>query len=200
MLFPHTVPTRLGWFVTGLGLLAAGLALLVRADLGLPPWDVLVFGMSELLGVSPVLGRFVVVGLALAAMPLVGGRVRYSMLVAAVVFGPMVSLAIGFFPDVDGLAPRMSALVLGIVLSGIGLGIYVVPALFVSPTDEVCGLLAFQLQRSLWVTRGVVEGLVLVVGAAAGGSIGLGTVAYALFSGVVMQRTVEAAGQFATRR
>jgi uncharacterized membrane protein YczE len=188
---PTSLPARICWFALGLAGLAAGLSLLVEARLGLPPWDILIFGSADLLHISPVVTRVGVIALALACIPFAGGDVRFRSLVASLVFGPMVSAALTAAPAPGQWWLRLIFVVVGVVLCGVGLGIYIIPRLAVGPTDELCMLLAERGQRPLWQVRGSVESSVLVLGWVIGGVIGLATVAYAVGHGPVMHATID---------
>ncbi len=178
------------WMVGGLVMLALGVALLLEARLGLPPWDVLIFGSARLVGVSPVLTRVVLVAFLLVVIRSAGERTGIRVLLVPVVFGPMVSAWLTVVPTPGYPLWRVSALTLGVLLSGLGLGGYVSGRLLVGPSDSVCELLAQRSSRPLWQARMVVEGAVLVLGILAGGVAGIGTVLYAFGSGPVMHATL----------
>lgn len=190
----RTPGQRMAWMVGGLLVLALGVTLLLEARLGLPPWDVLIFGSARLLGVSPVVTRLVLIAGVLAVMRLLGDRADLRVLLVPAVFGPMVSGWLTVVPAPGSLSWRAVALVAGVVLCGLGLAGYVSGRVLVGPSDTVCELVALRVARPLWQARVLVEGGVLVLGILAGGIAGLGTLCYALGSGPVMHATLVGLG------
>ena len=154
---------RLPPLLVGIALISLGIALSVRAHLGLAPWDVFHQGLSERTGIS--LGWVIVlVGLVvlIAWIPL---HQRFGVLVK--VFLPLMGT-----PDV--MAVRIAMLLGAIAAFGIGGGLYIGAALGPGPRDGIMTAITARGHR-LWVVRTVLELSVLVVGWALGGNLGVGT-------------------------
>lgn len=159
-----------------------GIALMVRADLGLAPWDVLHQGVSERTGVA--IGTVtILVGIVVLLLWLpIRERFGLGTVLNVIVIGLVVD---GTLAVVDAPAPlvaRVGFLVIGIFLFGPGSGLYIGAGLGPGPRD---GLMTGLARRggSVRVVRTGIELTALAVGAALGGSVGLGTVAFAVTVG-----------------
>lgn len=171
----------------GLLLYGASLALMVRANLGLNPWSVFHQGLSELTGLS--LGM--VVNLVGALVLLIWVPLRQKPGIGTIsnvlVIGTAADLALAVLPPVSGLAVQVALLIGAILLNGAATGAYIGAGLGPGPRD---GLTTGGVRVTGWEVRWVrmmIEGVVLILGWMLGGSIGVGTVAYALFNGPLMQ-------------
>ena len=101
-----------------------------------------------------------------------------------VVIGLAVDAALALLPAPDALAPRITFLVAGIVLNGVATGLYIGARLGPGPRDGLMtGYVALRPGRSIRLVRTVIEVTVLAIGFLLGGTVGIGTVAYALAIG-----------------
>ncbi|WP_116245303.1 YitT family protein [Nocardiopsis sp. FIRDI 009] len=171
-----------------LGLVLYGLsgALLVRAELGAMPWDVLHQGLARRTGLS--IGTWsVVVGAALMLLwiPL-RQRPGLGTLSNVVVVGTTVDLFLWLLPSPEPLLLRVGALSLGVLVCGAATGCYIGANLGPGPRD---GLMTGLAERgwSVRVARTVIEVAVVVTGALLGGTLGVGTIVYALAIGPLAQ-------------
>ena len=182
---------RIGRCVFGLFLFGAGITLLLRADLGAAPWDVFHTGVSELTGIAvgPII---IATGVALLALwiPL-RERPGLGTVLNALLIGVFVDLTMPFVDETSTLAARIPMMIGGIELIGIGSGFYIGAGLGPGPRD---GLMTGLSRRSLVgrpistrLARTFVEVVVLAVGIALGGAIGVGTAAFALGIGPLVQ-------------
>jgi uncharacterized membrane protein YczE len=168
--------------VAGLIIMGFSIALSVRAQLGLAPWDVFHQGIAEALDMS--IGTVVVlVGLIvlLAWIPL---RQHFGIgtIVNTLSVGLLANLALALIPNQDVLASRIAFLALAIVGFGLGGGLYIGAGLGSGPRDGLMTAITARGHR-LWIVRTVLECSVLVVGFALGGDVGIGTVLIALSLG-----------------
>jgi uncharacterized membrane protein YczE len=177
--------------VVGLVVFGVGITLLLRAELGAAPWDVFHTGVTELTGI-PTGMVIVLTGLSLLALwiPL-RERPGLGTLLNATVIGVVVDLTMPVVPQVDGLVVRSAMLVAGLVLIAAGSGAYIGTWLGPGPRDGLMTGLARRTVAgrpiSLRLARTGVELTVLAVGVALGGSIGVGTAAFALGIGPMVQ-------------
>lgn len=171
----------------GLLFYGASIALMVRAELGLNPWSVFHQGLSELMGLS--LGM--VVNLVGALVLLIWIPLRQKPGIGTIcnvlVIGTAADLALAVLPTVTGLPVQIALLIGAILLNGAATGAYIGAGLGPGPRD---GLTTGGVRVTGWEVRWVrmtIESLVLILGWMLGGAIGVGTVAYALFNGPLMQ-------------
>jgi uncharacterized membrane protein YczE len=172
------VPRLLG----GLVLFGLGIALMVRADLGLAPWDVLHQGVAERTGVA--IGTVTILtGVAVLLLWLpIRERPGLGTLLNVLVIGLVVDATLAVVDAPEALWQRIALLTLGIFAFGPGSGLYIGAGLGPGPRDGLMTGLARR-GRSLRVVRTGIELTALAVGALLGGRVGIGTVAFALTVG-----------------
>jgi uncharacterized membrane protein YczE len=180
---------RLGWLYLGLVGFGVSLGLLVRARLGLDPWDVFAQGIAKHLGLQ--IGYVVdIVGAAvlLAWIPL-RQRPGFGTVSNVIVVGLVVNWTLDLLPHPNALGIRITMLALAIVLNALATGCYIGAGLGTGPRDGLTIGLAAR-GHSIRVVRSVIELSVLVVGFALGGTVGVGTVAYAVSIGPLVHVTI----------
>lgn len=184
---PRRLGRRLAQLYAGLALYGASSALLVEAGLGLEPWGVLHQGLAELTGLT--IG---VVSIAVGAVVLllwVPLRQRPGLGTVSNVFvvGLAMDATLALVPASHGLAVRVPLLVTGIVLNGVATGLYIAARFGPGPRDGLMTGLHRRTGRSVRLMRTAVEVSVVVTGFALGGTIGAGTILYALSIGPLAQ-------------
>jgi uncharacterized membrane protein YczE len=178
---------RLVRLYAGLALYGASDAMLIRAALGLDPWDVFHQGLSRLSGIS--IGTVsAVVGAAVLLLwwPI---RQRPGLGTVSNVFlvGASIDLTMAVVPQYDALAVRVPLLVAGVVLNGLSTGLYITARFGPGPRDGLMTGLHRRTGRSLRLIRTGIELSVLAAGFALGGGVGVGTVLYAVAIGPLAQ-------------
>ncbi len=174
---------RLIQLYLGLVLYGASMALMIRATLGLNPWDVFHQGVAERLGLSFGTVTILVGALVLLLWIPLRQRPGIGTISNVVVIGLAVDAALAVLPAPGSLVIRLPMLVSGIVLNGIAGGAYIGAGLGPGPRD---GLMTGWVRRtggSVRVVRTVIEVTVLTGGWLLGGTVGLGTVLYAVSIG-----------------
>jgi uncharacterized membrane protein YczE len=161
----------------GLWLFAAGLALMVGADMGLSSWDVLHDAIAGLSSLS-FGGAIVVVSVAVVIVSAALGIKPGPGTVANMVL-------VGLFRDLhtEGVVARSLALNTGIAAIGFGTGLYIGAGLGAGPRDSLMLALSKQLSTTAGKARTVIELFVLIVGIILGGSAGIGSLIFALLIG-----------------
>lgn len=178
---------RLVQLYAGLALYGASSALLVRAGLGLEPWNVLHQGLAERSGLSiGVVSIVVGAAVLLLWIPL---RQRPGLGTVSNVFvvGLAMDGTLDLVPETHGLAVRVPLLVAGIVLNGVATGLYIAASFGPGPRDGLMTGLHRRTGRSVRLMRTAVEIAVVATGFALGGTIGVGTLLYALSIGPLAQ-------------
>jgi uncharacterized membrane protein YczE len=181
------LPRRLLQLFVGLFLYGWSMAMLVRSQLGLDPWDVFHDGLSRRTGAS--FGTIViVVGLAVLALwiPLRQWP-GLGTIANAIVIGLVTDLGLAVLTTPDDLGWRIALLLGGIVLNGLAGGMYIGSQLGPGPRDGLMTGLVLRTGRSIRLVRTSLEVLVLSLGWLLGGVVGVGTVIYALSIGPLVQ-------------
>jgi uncharacterized membrane protein YczE len=171
----------------GLVLYGVSLAWMVRGDLGLAPWDVLHSGLIRhlpiTLGQAVVVMSFVVL---LAWIPL-REQPGLATISNALVVGFSADATLAILDRPDPLVLRIALMVGGILLCGLATAIYIGAQFGRGPRDGLMTGLARRTGHSLRLVRTALEIGVVMVGLLLGGTLGLGTVLYALAIGPLTQ-------------
>jgi len=174
---------RLAQLYAGLVLYGASMALQIRADLGLDPWDVFHQGVADRTGLS--FGTVVIVTGAVVLLAWVPLRQRPGIGTVSNVFviGIAVDATLVLLPEAGSTPVALAMLLAGVALNGVASGAYIGAGLGPGPRDGLMTGLVRRTGGSIRVVRTSIEVTVLAVGAALGGTVGLGTVLYALSIG-----------------
>lgn len=185
------LPLRLVALVAGLVGYGASIALMLRSELGVMPWSVLDQGFSRTFGGQVGTWSIVVGALVLLLWVPLRQRPGLGTLANVVLVGLAINVVLGWVAPAQGPVTAWALLLGGVVLNGVVTGVYVGAGLGPGPRDGLSlGLAAKGLPLRL--TRTGVELLALGVGFALGGTVGWGTLVYALAIGPVVHRTVPA--------
>ena len=188
MRVPSKLAARTLNLLVGLVLYGVSLAMMVRADLGLSPWNVLDQGLSRTLGIS--IGTIVILtgGVVLLLWIPLRQRPGAGTLANIVVVGLVLDAALAVLPLTAWLPARLGYLIGGILLNGLATGLYIGARMGPGPRDGLMtGLHARFPRVSIRLVRTGIEVVVLGVGMLLGGTAGLGTVLYALAIGPLAQ-------------
>ena len=173
---------RLVQLYAGLVLYGVSSSLLVLADLGLDPWDVFHQGLSRTFGLA--IGTWaIIVGVVVLLLwiPL-HQRPGIGTVSNVVLVGLTMDVVLGHVHAPHGMTARVACLVCGVFLNGVATGAYIGAGLGPGPRDGLMTGLAAR-GHSIRVVRTGLEVAVLATGWLLGGTVGLGTVLYALSIG-----------------
>jgi len=188
LLRPVTEPReRVPRLVAGLLLCGLGIAFMVAADLGLAPWSVLDQGISEHTGIPIGTVSIIVGALVLAAWIPLRERPGLGTVLNVLLIGTTIDLALLVLDTPASLAGRLGYLAIGVFLWGPGTGLYIGAGLGPGPRDGLMTGLAARGVGSIRLVRTGIELTALAVGMALGGSVGLGTLAFAFTIGPNVQ-------------
>lgn len=172
--------------VAGLFCFALGIALFFHSQLGTGPWDVLHGGLSKISGL-PVGVVINIVGLIVLPLwiPL-KVRIGLGTVLNALLIGVFLDLVKPRMEDASAVWLQLVLAVLGVLIIGIGSGLYIGAGLGAGPRDGIMVGLA-RLGLSVRAARTLVEAVTLAVGWLLGGKIGLGTIIFLVGIGPIVQ-------------
>jgi uncharacterized membrane protein YczE len=182
---------RLVQLFVGLILFGTSMALLVRSELGLAPWDVFHQGLSVATGLTIGVCTIVTGVVVLLLWIPIRQRPGLGTVANVIVIGLTVDAVLAVLPLTDQLALRWTYLVSGIVLNGIATGLYIGAGLGPGPRDGLMVGLS-RGGRSVRAVRTAIELSVLAIGWLLGGTVGIGTVLFAFAIGPIVHRTLPA--------
>ena len=180
---------RLPALIVGLILFGVGIALMVEAGLGLAPWEVLNQGVASRTGLE--IGTVsIILGVPILALwwPL-GERPGIGTLLNVVLIGTATNVGIALLPtpDPESLVARLALMGGGVGVIAVGSALYLAQDLGPGPRDGLMTGLHRRFGWSIRRARTALELTVLVVGWALGGTVGIGTVVFALGIGPLVQ-------------
>lgn len=174
---------RLTQLYLGLVLYGASMALMIEAALGLDPWDVLHEGLTRHLPLTFGQVTIAVGALVLLAWIPLRQWPGIGTVSNVIVIGLAVDAMLTVVPTPDNLAVRVGFLVGGVVLNGVATAAYIGARLGPGPRDGLMTGLVARTGLSVRLVRTCIEITVLVVGWLLGGTVGIGTVLYAVSIG-----------------
>jgi uncharacterized membrane protein YczE len=179
----RALPRRLTQLYVGLVLFGVSMALMVRSDLGVMPWDVLHQGLARHLGGS-IGGWSMIIG-ALVLLGWVPLRERPGLGTVSnvVVIGVAVDAALAVLPDASTWPARGGLVVAGVALNAVATAAYVGARLGPGPRDGLMTGLVRRTGGSVRLVRTTIEVVVVLAGWALGGTLGVATVLYAVAIG-----------------
>jgi len=178
---------RITQLLIGLAMYGISLAMFIRAGLGLDPWDVFHQGVAGKIGWS--IGTVVVVVSFLVLLLWIPLRQMpgFGTLANSVLVGVFADIGLALIPAFSHLGGQIAMLAGAVVLNGIASACYIGARLGPGARDGLMTGLARRTGWSVRLSRTLIEVVVLGVGWLLGGSVGVGTVVYALAIGPVVQ-------------
>ncbi|HYZ79623.1 MAG TPA: hypothetical protein VE571_00060 [Solirubrobacteraceae bacterium] len=189
---PDRRARRFGQLGIGLILYGATASMTVLAGLGLDPWDVLHQGLARTVGLG--IGTWAIIA---SVLVLVCGwvplrqRPGIGTLANAVVVGLVMDVILALAHQPHALWARIALLIGGVVGNGLATGFYIGAGLGPGPRDGLSVGIAGR-GHSMRVVRTTIEGSVLLTGFLLGGTVGVGTVFYAVAIGPITHHTIPA--------
>ncbi|WP_370416663.1 YitT family protein [Streptomyces fradiae] len=178
---------RLVQLYAGLALYGVSSALLVRGGLGLEPWGVLHQGLAERTGLTIGVVSIIVGAVVLLLWIPIRQRPGLGTVSNVFVIGLAMDGTLALVPEIDGLPAEIALMLLGIVLNGVATGLYIAARFGPGPRDGLMTGLHRLTGRSIRLVRTAIEIAVVATGFLLGGSVGVGTVLYALAIGPLAQ-------------
>lgn len=161
----------------------------INANLGLSPWDVFHEGLSKTvaitMGMAIIFSGFVVVLIDIAF----GQNIGWATLIDMVLTGTFVDILMlnNIIPTFIDVVPRFIMLLLGLLIEGIGVWIYLSVGLGAGPKDGLMVALTKKTGKSVRVVKSFIEVSATTTGYILGGTIGIGTLIMAVMGGQIWQ-------------
>ena len=181
------LPRRLLQLYAGLILYGVSMTLILRSTLGNMPWDVLHQGLANRLPLSIGMVTIVVGAVVLLAWIPLRQRPGLGTVSNVIVVGVALDAALQVVPAPSGLALRIGMLIAGVLLNAVATAAYIGVHLGPGPRDGLMTGLVDRTGRSVRLVRTSIEILVVATGWALGGTLGLGTLLYAVAVGPLVQ-------------
>lgn len=187
------VARRLGTLGVGFVLVAAGVAMMIRAEIGVAPYDVLTTGIARAAGID--------IGLAAMLLPLaftllgwaIGRPPGPGTLLAVLLVGPILGVILHVIPHQEALAVRMPLFVVAFVLIAAGITGVVIAEIGPGPA-EIVMLALHDRGYPLAPVRTAMELICVALGWVIGGQIGVGTIVVAVLIGPSLRWMLTATG------
>jgi uncharacterized membrane protein YczE len=182
-------PLVLVRLIVGLYLFGLGIAFLIRASIGLAPWDVFGQGIANITGLSFGLATVLASALVLLLWIPLKQMPGLGTVFNALLIGPFVDLSLQWVsgPPIDGLVGQVLWYLLGMTIIALGTGMYIGARLGPGPRDGLMTGAVARFKKPIWIVRTVLEGGAMLIGFTLGGPIGLGTVLFVLGIGPLVQ-------------
>lgn len=171
----------------GLMLYGFGLALIVEAQIGLPPWDVFAKGISIQLGTTYGVASVIVSALVLLAWIPLKVKPGIGSILNAILIGLWSDVFIPMIPKVENYFSDLGQFLFGMVIVATATGLYITSYLGSGPRDGLMIGTQKLLGWPLWQIRTMYEVLVLALGWLMGGQVREGTLIFAVCIGILMQ-------------
>jgi uncharacterized membrane protein YczE len=182
---------RSAQLLIGLILYGVTAAMLVLAGLGLDPWDVLHQGLSRTFGLGIGTWAILISLVVLVAWWPLRQRPGVGTVTNAILVGVVIDVILSLTHPPHALWARVALLVGGVIGNGIATGLYIGAGLGPGPRDGLSIGIAAR-GHSMRVVRTGIEATVLATGVLLGGTVGIGTVLYALLIGPITHLTIPA--------
>ena len=173
------------WFFLFAGFACYGIAIamMVRADLGLGPWDAFHQGVARQLDMKIGTAAMIVGAVVMLAWLPLRQKPGYGTILNVLCIGPMTNIALGWIHTPEHAIWRWALMLGGVVIISIGSALYLPTKLGAGPRDGLMLGLHQKFGLSIRVARTIVEVAVLAAGWWLGGTVGLGTIAFACLIG-----------------
>ncbi|MUV05952.1 YitT family protein [Planococcaceae bacterium Storch 2/2-2] len=188
----RTARWRWAFYFVGMIILAFGIGMTIRGErFGIGPWDVLHYGLTETFGLTigtwSIISGFVLILLMIVVyrkLPKIGTWINM------VVIGVFIDISLFVLPEVSSFGSSLAMFIVGVIVMGIGIGMYMAPNMGAGPRDSLMLILIDQLGMSINGARTTMEVSVALAGWALGGPVGVGTVFIAFGLGTLVQWTL----------
>lgn len=181
---------RIAQLLVGLFLYGIAIAMMVRAGIGVAPWDVLTQGLVKQTGLTFGIITVIVGAIVLLLWIPIRQKPGVGTVLNILLIGPAADIGLAFIPQQD--SPVLQALMFagGLALLAVATGLYVGARLGPGPRDGLMTGIHARWGWKIWIVRTGIEVTVLSIGWLLGGQVGIGTLAFALLIGPMVGVTL----------
>ncbi|MFZ6005436.1 MAG: YczE/YyaS/YitT family protein [Actinomycetota bacterium] len=184
---------RLGTLAVGLLLVGCGVAMMIRGEIGVAPYDVLTTGIASASGIE--------IGVAAMLLPLAFAMLGWALgrkpgpgtVLAVLLVGPILGAALRLLPEHEAMPPRLALFAIGFLLVAAGITAVIIAEIGPGPA-EIVMLAVHDKGYPLASVRTGIELVCVATGWAIGGQVGVGTVIVALLIGPMLRWMLAATG------
>lgn len=176
-------PLRTGILFFGLFIFGLGDSLLIQGNIGNAPWSVLAQGVSNRASISLGWSTFIISSIVLLLWIPLKEKPGFGTLANIAIIASAIQVGVTVFPMQTNFIPGMVFSLLGIVIVGIGSSLYITCGLGPGPRDGLMTALHRRTGVRIGRVRLAIEGSVLLAGWLLGGTVGVGTLLFALLIG-----------------
>ena len=187
---PARLARRIVQLLVGLFLYGFAIGMMVRAGLGVSPWDVFGQGLVNLTGLSFGWVTNIVGALVLLLWIPLRQKPGIGTVVNVLLIGPSAEVGLAVVPQQTDLAAQILVFAGGLALLAVATGLYIGARFGPGPRDGLMTGLHARTGLPIWLVRAAIELTVLGIGWVLGGSVGFGTVAFALLIGPMVNVTL----------
>jgi uncharacterized membrane protein YczE len=181
---------RVTQLLVGLFFYGFAIAMMVRAAIGVAPWDVLTQGISTQTGIEFGWVTNIVGAVVLLLWIPIRQKPGIGTVANVLLIGPSAQVGLTVLPEVTVLWQQMLLFAGGLALLAIATGLYIGARFGPGPRDGLMTGIHNRWGWKIWKVRTSIEVVVLAVGWLLGGNVGIGTVAFALLIGPMVNVTL----------
>lgn len=181
---------RIVQLLVGLFCYGFGIALMVRAAIGVAPWDVLTQGIAKQTGLEfGIITNIVGVLVLLLWIP-IRQKPGLGTILNVLLVGPSAQVGLWVIPEQTDLVTRIILFAGGLALVAVATGLYIGARFGPGPRDGLMTGIHHKFGWKIWIVRTAIEVTVLTIGWLLGGNVGVGTLAFALLIGPMVNVTI----------
>ena len=181
---------RIAQLLVGLFLYGIAIAMMVRAGIGVAPWDVLTQGLNRQTGISFGLLTVIIGAVVLLLWIPIRQKPGVGTVLNVLLIGPAADIGLALIPQQHEPVLQGLLFVAGLALLAVATGLYIGARLGPGPRDGLMTGIHNRWGWKLWIVRTGIEVTVLTVGWLLGGQVGIGTLAFALLVGPMVGVTL----------
>ena len=181
---------RIAQLVLGVIFYGIAISLIVRAAIGVAPWDVLTQGIGKQTGLSFGLITVITSVIVLLLWIPIRQKPGIGTVLNTLLVGPSAEVGLALIPEQSELWVRILLFIAGLVLLAVATGLYIGARFGPGPRDGLMTGIHHRWGVKIWIVRTSIEVVVLSIGWILGGNVGVGTVAFALLIGPMVNITM----------